>query len=370
MPSKLFEPIKVGDAALQHRVVLAPLTRFKADKDHVPFLPLVADYYAQRASRPGTLLITEATFIAARAGGYSHIPGIWSPAQIAAWKTIVAGVHAKGSFIFSQLWALGRTADYADLHAEDPSLPYVSASAIPLADHSGPLRALTVPEIKEYIGLYVQAAKNAIEAGFDGVEVHCANGYLLDQFVQDVSNKRTDEYGGSIENRSRFFLEIVDAVVATVGAEKTSVRFTPWSPFQEMGMADPIPQFSYIISQLAARHPNLAYLHLVEPRISGNATRDDNAVGRHESNDTLCALWAPRPLVRAGGFTRAGAIEAAESGDLVAFGRLYISNPDLPTRLEKNVPLAAFDRDTFYLIGENGPRGYTDQAFATVEVAA
>ncbi|KAJ6550180.1 hypothetical protein B0H19DRAFT_1074053 [Mycena capillaripes] len=350
MPSKLFEPIKVGNAALQHRIVLAPLTRFKADKEHIPFLPLVVEYYAQRASKPGTLLVTEATFIAACA--------------------IVAGVHAKGSFIFSQLWALGRAADYADLHAEDPSLPYVSASAIPLADHSGPLRALTVLEIKEYIGLYIQAAKNALEAGFDGVEIHCANSYLMDQFLQDVSNKRTDEYGRSVENRARFALEVIDAVVATVGAEKTSVRFSPWNPFQEMGMADPIPQFSYLISQLAARYPDLAYLHLVEPRINGNTTRHDDEVGKHESNDTLRALWAPRPLVRAGGFTRAGAIKAAESGDLIAFGRLYISNPDLPTRLEKDVPLAAFDRDMFYLVGENGPRGYTDQAFATVEVAA
>ncbi|KAJ7871888.1 hypothetical protein B0H14DRAFT_3860580 [Mycena olivaceomarginata] len=369
--SKLFEPVKLGNLTLQHRIVMAPMTRYKADDSHVPFLPLVSDYYAERASTPGTLLITEATFIAARAGGYAHIPGIWSADQIAAWKTVTAAVHAKGSFIFLQLWALGRTADAAQLKSEDPSFPYVSASDIPLSGMSGPPpRPLTVPEIKEYVQLYVQAAKNAMEAGFDGVEVHSANGYFLDQFLQDVSNKRTDEYGGSIENRARFTLEVIDAVVTAIGAEKTGTRVTPWSPFQDMGMADPLPTFSYLISQLVERHPRLAYIHLVEPRIIGNATRDDDAIGAHESNDALRALWAPRPIIRAGGFSRASAIEAAESGDLIAFGRRYISNPDLPARLAQNAPLAGYDRSTFYLIGENTPRGYTDHAFAMATAAA
>ncbi|KAJ7653047.1 hypothetical protein B0H17DRAFT_1172166 [Mycena rosella] len=367
--SKLFQPLQVGTAALQHRVVLAPLTRYKASEAHVPYLPLVPEYYGQRASKPGTLLITEATFIAAKAGGYSHVPGIWSAEQIAAWKEVTAAVHAKGSFLFMQLWALGRAANCAQLQSEDPSFPYVSASAVPLTGRSGPLRALTVPEIKEYAAMYAQAAKNAIEAGCDGVEVHGANGYLVDQFLQDITNKRTDEYGGSIENRARFALEVVGAVVAAVGAEKTAIRFSPWSPFQEMGMADPLPTFSYVISQLAARHPRLAYIHLVEPRVSGSLTRDTGAVGKHESNDPLRALWAPRPLVRAGGFTRADALAAAESGALVAFGRLYISNPDLPARLEQDVPLAPFDRAMFYLVGQNDPRGYTDQPFATAVAA-
>ncbi|KAJ7701962.1 hypothetical protein B0H17DRAFT_923905 [Mycena rosella] len=365
MSPQLFEPLKVGNIALQHRVVLAPLTRFKATAtEHVPFLPLVADYYAQRASTPGTLLITEATFIAARAGGYDHIPGIWSPAQIAAWKVVTAAVHAKGSFIFMQLWALGRAADTAQLAAEDASLPYVSASDVPLTGHNTAPRPLTVPEIKEYVGLYAQAAKNAIEAGFDGVEVASANGYLLDQFLQDVSNKRTDEYGGNPANRGRFTLEAVDAIVAAIGPERTGIRLSPWSPFQDMGMADPLPTFSHVIRELAARHPALAYLHLVEPRVAGNATRAAATVAAHESNAPLRALWAPRPLIRAGGFSRAGALAAAESGALVAFGRLFISNPDLPTRLEKDLPLAPSDRATFYLVGENSPRGYTDQGIA------
>ncbi|KAJ7880449.1 hypothetical protein B0H13DRAFT_1721894 [Mycena leptocephala] len=363
MPSKLFEPIKVGNVVLQHRVVLAPLTRYKADDAHVPYLPLVAEYYDQRASRPGSLLITEATFIAARAGGTAHVPGIWSPEQITAWKSVTQAVHAKCSFIFMQLRALGRTANHAQLLVEDPSFPYVSASDIPLSSCSGPLRALTVAEIKEYVGLYAQAAKNAIEAGFDGIEIHGANGYLVDQFLQDVSNKRTDEYGGSIENRARFALEIIDTVAAAIGAERTAIRFSPWSTFQEMGMSDPLPTFSYVISELATRNSSLAYLHLIESRVSGNSEREAAA---HESNDALRALWAPRPFMRAGGFTRETALEAAEGGDLVAFGRNYISNPDLPARLETDAPLTAYNRSTFYLVGENSPRGYTDQAFATV----
>ncbi|KAJ6479016.1 hypothetical protein C8R45DRAFT_1063279 [Mycena sanguinolenta] len=363
MPSKLFEPIKVGNMTLQHRIVLAPLTRCKADETHVPYLPLVAEYYGQRASMPGSLLITEATLIAARAGGYVHVPGIWSPEQIAAWKSVTQAVHAKDSFIFMQLRAYGLAANHAQLQSEDPSLPYVSASDVPLSSRTGPLRALNVAEIKEYVGLYAQAAKNAIEAGFDGIEVHGANGYLVDQFLQDVSNKRTDEYRGSVENRARFALEVVDAVSAAIGSERTAIRFSPWSPFLEMGMPDPLPTFSYVISELAVRYPVLAYLHLVEPRVSGNSSREATA---HESNDTLRALWAPRPFVRAGGFTRKNALEAAESGDLIAFGRLYISNPDLPARLEKDVPLTAYDRSTFYLVGENSPRGYTDQEFAMV----
>ncbi|KAF7368594.1 FMN-linked oxidoreductase [Mycena venus] len=335
----------------------------------------------ERASQ-AHFLITEATFIAARAGGYAHVPGIWSAEQITGWKAasvssmlsffrfmlsfplqVTSAVHAKGSFIFMQLWALGRAADAAQLKSEDPMFPYVSASNVPLTGSSGSLHPLTVPEIKEYVGLYVTAAKNALEAGFDGVEIHSANGYLLDQFLQDVSNQRTDGYGGSIENRARFTLEVVDAIVAAIGPQKTAVRFSPWSPFQDMGMADPLPTFSYVISQLAARHTNLAYLHLVEPRINGNATRDE--VGAHESNDSLRALWAPRPLIRAGGFTRQAAIEAAESGNLIAFGRHYISNPDLPTRLEKDLPLNGYDRNTFYLVGENSARGYTDHAFVS-----
>ncbi|KAK6978227.1 putative inactive dehydrogenase EasA [Favolaschia claudopus] len=360
--SKLFEPIEIGLLHLRHRVVLAPLTRRKADEADVPFLPLVAEYYTQRASKPGTLLISEATTIAPCAAGLPHVPGIWSTKQIKAWKTITDAVHAKGSFFYMQLRAYGRAADPSYLDSREPPFPYVSASDIKLADKERSPRALSATEIKEYVQLFVRGARNAIEAGCDGVEIHGANGYLVDQFLQDVSNKREDEYGGSVENRARFALEIVEAVASAIGAERTAIRLSPWSPFLDMRMPDPLPTFSYLISQLAARHPTLAYIHLVEPRISGNVDIMIDSPGQTESNESLATLWSPRPLIRAGGYTRDTALAAARApGTLIAFGRRFISNPDLPDRLEKNIPLAPYDRSTFYLVGENSARGYTDQ---------
>ncbi|CAK5284574.1 unnamed protein product [Mycena citricolor] len=358
--SHLFEPIAVGPVTLQHRAVLAPLTRYKASKEHVPFLPLVKDYYTQRGSRPGTLLISEGVFIAPQAGGYSNVSGIWNKEQIAAWKEVTTSVHAQGSHIFMQLWALGRGALPAVLREENPAFDLVSASDVPIPGREGDVpRALSTAEVQEYVGLYAQAAKNAREAGFDGVELHNANGYFIDQFLQDVSNRRTDQYGGSIENRARLTLEIVDAVSSAIGADRTAIRFSPWSLFQGMKMADPLPTFSYVISELAKRHPDLAYLHLVEPRISGSATVDEETP--EESNDPLAALWSPRPLVVAGALTREKALKATEKdGVLVCFGRHYISNPDLPDRLEKNIPFTPYDRNLFYLQGEDSPRGYTD----------
>ncbi|KAF8890977.1 FMN-linked oxidoreductase [Infundibulicybe gibba] len=365
---KLFQPIQVGRLALQHRVVLAPLTRYKSGRtDHVPTVPLMKEYYSQRASAPGTLLITEATFIAAQAGGYPNIPGIWSQAQIDAWKQITDAVHDKGSYIFLQLWALGRAADPATLTAEDPSFPFVSASNIKLTGHpaSEPApRALTLPEIDEYVALYGQAARNAIAAGFDGVEIHGANGYLIDQFLQDMSNVREDEYGGSVENRSRFGLRVVDAVASAVGADRTGIRLSPWSSFQDMGMPDPLPQFTHFISTLARTHTDLAYIHFVEPRVSGNADRTNLP---HESNAALRAAWAPRRVISAGGHDRATALAAAEEdGVLVAFGRNYISNPDLPKRLQKDIPLTPYNRKTFYTPVDkpDAAHGYVDYPFA------
>ncbi|KAF7313108.1 Oxidored-FMN domain-containing protein [Mycena kentingensis (nom. inval.)] len=409
--SKLFTPLAVNDnVQLQHRIVLAPLTRYKADDAHVPFYPLVKEYYSQRASTPGTLLITEGTFIAVKAGGYAHVPGIWSDAQIAAWKEISASVHAKGSFIFMQLWALGRAADYAQLQKEDPSAPYISASDVPYsarASQGSPSpRPMTVDEIKEYPQLYAQAAKNAIEAGFDGVEVHSANGYLPDQFLQPVTNKRTDAYGGSIENRSRFVLEVVDAIVNAVGAHRTAIRFSPWGNFAgasslppmyhstdhlaRQKWACPTPSHNSRMSSPPSRmrtpprrsHICISSSH-ARPRVQGNVTRDPTTVGVHESNDALRAVWrsatastGKRIVLLAGGFTKEIAektlkIEKEEEGERIAtvFGRWFIANPDLPVRLRDDIPLNEYDRKTFYLLGENSPRGYTDQPFATTRNA-
>ncbi|KAJ7100890.1 hypothetical protein B0H15DRAFT_919967 [Mycena belliarum] len=373
--SKLFRPMQLGDVLLKHRVVMAPLTRFRADQQHVP-LSHVQEYYAQRASIPGTLLITEANFIAPRAGGFNNIPGIWSDAQIGAWKQITDAVHAKGSFIYLQLWALGRAAQPSHLCAEDAPLPFVSASDIPLKERPATdirPRPLSIAEIQEYPQLYATAASNAVHrAGFDGVEVLSANGYLLDQFLQDVSNVRTDEYGGSPENRARFSLEVLDAVAAAVGPRKTGIRISPWNTYQDMLMKDPLPTFTCLVRQILQRQPELAYIHAVEPRVSGNDIRA--SVPEGWSNDVLRDIWvAPgsaRRFIRAGGFTRALALEYADKDDLVAFGRQFISNPDLPERILHNIPFADYDRTRFYGPSSLDPKGYTDYPVAPIRALA
>jgi len=349
MSSNLFKPLKLGNVQLQNRIVMAPLTRFRADDQHVP-LPFVPEYYAQRGSVPGTLLITEATFIAPQAGGYENVPGIWSQAQITAWKEVTEAVHAKGSFIYMQLWALGRTASLDQLKKElGPNAKLVSASDLQMDGKKGNASPtpLTEEEIKEYIGLYAQAAKNAVEAGFDGVEVHGANGYLIDQFLQDKSNIRTDAWGGSIEKRARFGIEVTKAVVEAVGAERTGIRMSPFSDFQGMKMADPIPQFSYYVKEL--KKLNLAYIHVVESRVSGNA--DIETTGKI---DFLVDLWDNQsPVLVAGGFKPASAKRAVDEeykGKDVAivFGRYFISNPDLVFRLKEGIAFTPYDREKFY----------------------
>ncbi|KAJ3810191.1 hypothetical protein F5876DRAFT_77025 [Lentinula aff. lateritia] len=358
--TKLFKPIEVGNLSLKHRVVLAPLTRMRCDDQHVPQLPVMREYYSQRARIPGTLLIAEGTLVDPKAGGYPNVPGIWNDKQAAAWKEITYAVHKNGSHIFLQLWTTGRDADPKLLAAEDPSYTLIAPSAIPIKGHDVP-RALEVDEIKSLIQSYVRAASNAInKAGFDGVEILMANGYLLNQFLEDVSNNRTDEYGGSIENRARLGLEIIEAVTKEVGQEKVGVRFSPWSTFQDMRMQDPIPTYSYIVKNIKKLYPNFAYVSVCEPRVEGSTTRD-TPITSTDSNDFIRDIWAPKPLIVAGGFDRATAIERADStGDLIAFGRKYISNPDLPKRLFKNLPLTPYDRSTFYLPGDASGRGYTD----------
>jgi len=212
------------------------------------------------------------------------------------------------------------------------------------------------------------------KAGFDGVEIHGANGYLIQQFLEDVSNKRTDEYGGSPENRSRFALEVVDAVVKAVGASKTSFRLSPWGTYLDMRMADPKPTYAHLVTELRARHPDLAYLHVVEPRVDG--LHDVDVIPENFSNDFIRDIWGDRRLISAGGYTRQTAIETAEKrGELIAFSRGYIANPDLPYRLINNIPLTVGNRATYYVYGSLDPTGYTDYPFAkevsrTVDVQA
>ena len=231
MTHALFMPIKVGHMNLSHRIIHAPLTRFRAYPTHVPG-PYAATYYAQRASVSGTLLISEATCISQAAGGMDFVPGIYTQEQVVGWQEVTDAVHEKKSFIFCQLWALGRAAK-PDVLAKENNSPFVSASPIPLSYRPHPVpHALTEPEIRTYIDNYVAAARNAMTAGFDGVEIHAANGYLIDQFLQEVSNTRTDDWGGSVEKRAKFAIEIVDAIVKEVGAERVGIRFSPWSPHQ------------------------------------------------------------------------------------------------------------------------------------------
>ncbi|KAJ7360916.1 hypothetical protein DFH08DRAFT_842512 [Mycena albidolilacea] len=366
---KLFQPIQVGNIQLAHRVVFAPTTRFRADESHTP-LPHVAEYYEQRASTPGSLIISEATLIAERAGAARSAPGIWSNEQIAAWKKITDKVHAKGSFMYLQLWVLGR-AFYNYLDPAEANIPYVSASDVPLTGGTTPC-PLTVDELKEFTQLYAQSASNAVhKAGFDGVEIHAANGYLLDQFLHDGSNTRTDAYGGSIENRARFPLEVVDAVVKAVGQKKTAFRVSPWGTVLDMYFAsgDPRPTYTYLVTQLRSRFPDLAYLHVVEPRVDGSTTL--SAVKEGHSNDFLREIWGEKALISAGGYTRVTAIAVAEDkGDLVAFARPYIANPDLPYRLIQDIPLAVGDRALYYAPGSVDPKGYTDYPFASPAIKA
>ncbi|CAL1694337.1 unnamed protein product [Somion occarium] len=320
--SKLFEPIQVGDLKLNHRVVLAPLLRLRANDKHVTISELSSVYYSQRASVPGSLLISEATLIHPRAGGFSNVAALETEEQLAAWKKVTYAVHEKKSYIFSQLWAPGRAANPDILESE--GFPYVAASDIPLGNKPKP-RPLTSAEIREYVQFFATAAANAVDrAGFDGVEIHGANGYLIDQFLQDVSNNRTDEYGGSIENRVRFALEVIDAVVKAVGQKKVGIRLSSWGTYGDMRMKDPIPTFKYYVSRIKELYPELAYIHVVEPRVSSNTDREAE---KGESNDFLREIWRPWPFISAGGYNRDVALEAANrTGDLIAFGRYYISN--------------------------------------------
>ena len=289
-----------------------------------------------------------------------NVPGIWNNDQIDGWKKIVDRVHKAGSHIYLQLWALGRVANpqikaaegTGDVHSSSPT-PYSPASPVP--------REMTEDEIQQYISDYATAAKNAMQAGFDGVEIHAANGYIIDQFTQDVCNKRTDKWGGSIENRSRFAIEVTKAVAAAVGADKTGIRLSPFSDFQGMKMKDPMPQFTHLTQEL--KKLNIAYLHLVESRISGNAD-----IEATEKIDPLVDVWGKTsPVLIAGGFKPDSAKKAVDEeykdkDVAIVFGRYFIPNPDLVYRIERGIELRKYERDLFYKV--KSPEGYIDYDFS------
>jgi N-ethylmaleimide reductase len=360
--SKLFSKVAVGPYQFAHRVVLAPLTRMRAESGARPG-PLMAEYYAQRTS-PGALLIAEATIAAANGNGYLGAPGIYDDSQIAGWKQITEAVHAKGGKIFQQLYHAGRQSN-AQLQP-DGGRP-VGPSEVP---HGGvaytesgwvpntPNRALETAEIPAIVESFRRAAERSLQAGFDGIELHGANGYLFDQFLQDGSNRRTDEYGGSIANRARLLLDTTRAVISVWGADRVAVRLGPSGSWGDMSDSDPHALFTYVADELDKL--GIAYLHLIEPRIAGNV-EDENRDQEPTAARTLRAHFHG-PIVAAGGFDGASAEAIVQAGDadLVAFGRHFIANPDLPERLRRNLPLNGYDRPSFFGGTEVG---YTDYPF-------
>ncbi|KAL4875669.1 putative N-ethylmaleimide reductase [Aspergillus karnatakaensis] len=363
--SRLFTPLPLGPLTLSHRIILAPLTRYRCSPSHVP-LPMMAEYYAQRASTPGTLLIAEATQISPRAGagGMPNAPALWDEEHIEGWKVVTDKVHARGCFVFCQLIALGRAARVEGLDGGEVCAP----SAIPMPrDGTGAEakrvvpRELTDEEIWGIIEDYGIAAGNAIKAGFDGVEVHGANGYLVDQFLQDVTNQRSDGWGGSVAARSRFAVEVAKRIVSVVGAERVGFRLSPWNTWQGMKMTDPVPQFVEMVRKL--RDLGLAYLHLVESRVINNVD-----TVKVEGLEPFLEAWGTEaPVIVAGGYNAHNTREAVDGGYAkynvaVAFGRHFLANPDLPLRLQQGLELNKYDRASFYTPRQEA--GYTDYPFS------
>jgi N-ethylmaleimide reductase len=352
-PSKLFDPYKLGPITLANRIAMAPLTRNRAVAGLVPS-PLAIEYYGQRAS--AGLLITEASQISQQGQGYQDTPGIYSKEQVAAWRKVTSRVHENGGRIFLQLWHVGRI---SHVSLQPSGGAPVAPSAIPaktktfvggaFADVSAP-RALELNEIPGIIDGFRKGAANAIEAGFDGVEIHGANGYLLDQFAKDGTNKRTDAYGGSIENRAKLMLEVSKAVTAEIGADKTGIRISPVTPANDVSDSNPQPLFDYIVDGLNAL--NLVYIHVIEGATGGprDVAPFDYASLRKRFKGTYMAN---------NGYDLALANQVIDSGaaDLIAFGKPFISNPDLVERLKAGAPLNDWDKTTFY---GGGAKGYTD----------
>ena len=344
--SKLFEPLQAGELLLPNRIVMAPLTRCRATGDRVPNA-LMQTYYTQRAG--AGLIISEATSVTPMGVGYPDTPGIWSDAQVAGWAPIVEAVHAAGGRMVLQLWHVGRISDPIYLNGQLPVAPSAIAASghvslvRPKKNYVTP-RALELEEIPGVIEAYRQGAENAKKAGFDGVEIHGANGYLLDQFLQDSSNRRSDRYGGSIENRARLMLEVTDAVIGVWGAGRVGMHLAPRCDSHSMGDSNPAATFGYVAEQLGRR--GIAFIcareSMAEPRLGPQLKRIFGGV--YIANE---------------GFDQASAeaLLAAGEADAVAFGKLFIANPDLPRRFATGAPLNEWRAELFYA---SGAEGYVD----------
>ncbi|MDR0458807.1 MAG: alkene reductase [Burkholderiaceae bacterium] len=362
MSQKLFESWRAGALTMAHRVVLAPLTRMRAEQPgNVPG-PLMVEYYRQRASQGG-LLISEGSPISDVGRGMPATPGISTPAQIAGWQKITQTVHDAGGLIVVQLWHVGRMS-HSSLQPGHvlpvaPSAIAAQGSAQTANGTPAPFEtphALTPDEITATVRDYAQATRNARQAGFDGVEIHGANGYLIEQFLQSRTNQRTDGYGGSIENRARFALEVTRAVIDAWSADRVGIRLSPFGIANDSGEADPMPLYTHVIEQLAPL--GLAYLHLIEPRASGAGKAEVDYADKPSAAKLFRPLW-PGALITAGNFKSDTAEAFVQSGfaDAIAFGRYFISNPDLPARIRQGAPWTPYDRSTFY---SGGAKGYTD----------
>ncbi len=345
MPT-IFDPITIGALHLPNRIIMAPLTRSRSGAQRVPN-QLMAEYYVQRAS--AGLILSEATSVTPMGVGYADTPGIWSEEQVEGWRLVTSAVHAAGGRIFLQLWHVGRISDPIFLDGALPVAPTAIAAeghvslVRPLRPYVTP-RALDLEEIPAIVAAYRSGAENALRAGFDGVEVHGANGYLLDQFLQDRTNHRTDSYGGSIENRARLMLEVIDAAIAVWGADRVGLHLAPRGDSHSMGDSDPAATFGTVAREAGKR--GIAFIF----------TRE--SLGENRLSPRLKTAFGGT-LIANEGFTKATANEELQSGaaDAVAYGKLFIANPDLPRRLQLDAPLNEPKPDTFFA---PGPAGYTD----------
>lgn len=353
--TKLFEPSRIGDIAIANRIVMAPLTRSRADEaaGDIPGSPMNIEYYRQRSG--AGLIISEGTPVSPVGKGYMATPGIYSDAQVEGWKPITAAVHEAGSKILAQIWHVGRVSHPLLTGGVQPVAPSAIAAKGVVHTREGKFdmalpRALSVEEIAEVVQQYRRGAANAIRAGFDGVEIHGANGYLVDQFLRDGANQRDDAYGGSVQNRVRFALEVVDAVVAEIGAGRVGIRLSPVTPSNGISDSKPQAVFGHLVEELNKR--GIAFIHFVEGTTGG--PRDLAGFDFEWARRTFKGAY-----IANNGYDRELAMQAVDSGhaDAVAFGRLFIANPDLVQRLKDGAPLNAPNPKTFYT---PGPVGYID----------
>lgn len=363
--SRLFSPGTIGPYTLSHRVVFAPMTRLRSDGIDTP-LPMMADFYGQRASAGG-FLIAESAAISVSSRSYYGAPGIYRPEHVVGWKAVTAAVHAKAGRIFLQVFHGGRQS-HSDITGG--SMP-VAPSVVPFKGmaktpkgfvDSGPFRALEIEEIPGVLADFRHAAQLAFEAGFDGVELHGANGYLVDQFLQDGSNRRADAYGGPVENRARFLLEALGELIAVFGANRVGLRLSPEGQWGNLSDSNPRATFGWLAERLSGA--GLAYLHIIDPRIKGDSTLDE---GRGAVAAAFMRKHYTGTIIAAGGFDGPEAEKIVDEGnaDFVAFARWFSSNPDLPERLRHGWPLTPYKREAFWGGDEHGYSDFTPYQQAT-----